>query len=99
MCIRDRNNIVNQGPKCGVFAMIAETYDEIDVTRSSLYQKNLSEIKNRCQYVDVKGHDCSIKGKSIEIAAKMPDRYVFGNYIDRYLPVSYTHLRYEKRSR
>lgn len=79
------NNIVNQGPKCGVFAMIAETYDEIDVTRSSLYQKNLSEIKNRCQYVDVKGHDCSIKGKSIEIAAKMPDRYVFGNYIDRYL--------------
>ena len=79
------NNIVNQGPKCGVFAMIAETYDEIDVTRSSLYQKNLSEIKNRCQYVNVKGHDCSIKGKNIEIAAKMPDRYVFSNYIDRYL--------------
>lgn len=79
------NNIVNQGPKCGVFTIIAETYDEMDVRKSSLFLKNLNEIKSRCQYINVIGQRTSINGQTIALLAQMPDRQSFSNYIDRYL--------------
>lgn len=79
------NNIVNQGPKAGVFTVIGETYDEMDVHHSALFMKNLNEIKSRCQYVTVSGQRTCIGNQTIAILSQMPDRQAFGNYIDRYL--------------
>lgn len=79
------NNIVNQGPKCGIFTIIAETYDEMDIRHSSLFVRNLEEVKNKCQYVKCAGQRTSIGEQTIAIIAEMPERQAFGNYIDRYL--------------
>lgn len=79
------SNIVNQGSKCGVFVIIAETYDEMDIRRSSLFLKNLSDIKNMCQYITTAGERVLIKNQTVILLAEMPDRQAFNNYIDRYL--------------
>ena len=79
------SNIVDQGPKCGVFTIISETYDEMDVRRSSLFIKNSNLIKSKCQYVKIIGQRTSVQGHTVAILAQMPDRVSFSNYIDRYL--------------
>lgn len=79
------NNIIVQGPKCGVFTMIAQTYDESDVYHSQLFKKNIEEIKERCTHINVLGQKTVLGDTTLALLAQMPDRQLFNSYIDRYL--------------
>lgn len=79
------NNIVLQGPKCGIFTIIVETYDDTDQHHSQSYIKLWKEIQSRCNNIDVKDQKVLRGNRSISLLAEMPNKNAFSNYLDKYV--------------
>lgn len=78
------NNIVLQGPACGVFTIIANSFED-DRSKSTFYAKLLNSIVDHSCHVALNGHEIIIGNEPVQFFVDMPDRVSFNNYIERYL--------------